>query len=593
MDDLVELDADAYIRNRLTKAEREHFDGSGYLLVPESLPTAAASELLEAVAASMKVADASSRGTSPRQLALFSAASGDALAAAAVPLLAGAGAFPKVVDILGVNIWAQDAFVRLHGGGRGGEPPVAEEGDWREPCSAGADLDLLEDADGAGTGSPRLWVRCLHFPAAGSVVHLRPRGAGLLSSGGDGRHGPGAAAAALQGLQLQPPAGATLIVDRRLEYAVGAGPVLAVVQYGYRWLRPTGAMAVEPVLARTACPVARQLLGCTTTMAGLYRGTGRDIPLRLWLAEVAGIAADEASWAAEPGLGYELEKDADTFGQGLGSGVGNSIAKGDQLGHAALPRWPAGLALPAGPPAAAGAGLGWAGGAGSDAAAVESAAVDWAAVGLNAAEYQRHRLSAAERAAFDRDGFCVVADALPAEQHEALLEVMTRMRDEAMASGECAAGEAVKQIVFSEAHGLQRCPPLLGLLANPRILPKVVDILGPNLYTYTTNIHATPPGALPSGARPLGPDGRPAATADPHNSRRMAGRAAARGAPAGGAPDAATLPPFGFHQDSGQQADVELRPAPRFSMKAAYYLTDCSEVAVDVAVILAPPCIFH
>ena len=27
-------------------------------------------------------------------------------------------------------------------------------------------------------------------------------------------------------------------------------------------------------------------------------------------------------------------------------------------------------------------------------------------------------------------------------------------------------------------------------------------------YTYTTNIHATPPGALPSGAKPLGADGK-------------------------------------------------------------------------------------
>ena len=32
-------------------------------------------------------------------------------------------------------------------------------------------------------------------------------------------------------------------------------------------------MAVEDCLSRTSCPIARQLLGCTTTMAGLYHGT--------------------------------------------------------------------------------------------------------------------------------------------------------------------------------------------------------------------------------------------------------------------------------------------------------------------------------
>jgi hypothetical protein len=44
------------------------------------------------------------------------------------------------------------------------------------------------------------------------------------------------------------------------------------------------------------------------------------------------------------------------------------------------------------------------------------------------------------------------------------------------------------------------------------------------------------------------------------------------GAPAH--PDFDTEPCFGFHQDSGLQADCEYRPAPRFSMKAGYFFTD-------------------
>ena len=39
-------------------------------------------------------------------------------------------------------------------------------------------------------------------------------------------------------------------------------------------------------------------------------------------------------------------------------------------------------------------------------------------------------------------------------------------------------------------------------------------------------------------------------------------------------PSADEVPTFNFHQDSGMEKDLEYRPAPRFSMKAAYYLTD-------------------
>ena len=97
--------------------------------------------------------------------------------------------------------------------------------------------------------------------------------------------------------------------------------------------------------------------------------------------------------------------------------------------------------------------------------------------------------------------------------------------------------------------------------------------MGPNLYTCelhsvlsprspdmtkelpcadTTNIHATPPGSLPSGASPLGADGKPLPGGDPRNAVRIGGRAALESRHedlgAAGAPDVDTLPPFGFHQ---------------------------------------------
>ena len=40
-------------------------------------------------------------------------------------------------------------------------------------------------------------------------------------------------------------------------------------------------MYVEPALAQLSCPIARQLLGATTSNQGLYSGNRDDIPVRL------------------------------------------------------------------------------------------------------------------------------------------------------------------------------------------------------------------------------------------------------------------------------------------------------------------------
>eukprot|EP01050_Picozoa_sp_SAG11_P014415 SAG11_NODE_1773_length_4272_cov_6.865085_5_plen_118_part_00 len=49
-----------------------------------------------------------------------------------------------------------------------------------------------------------------------------------------------------------------------------------------------------------------------------------------------------------------------------------------------------------------------------------------------------------------------------------------------------------------------------------------------------------------------------------------------KGQPDGEYPDPQALPAFGYHQDSGLQIDCEYRPAPRFSLKCGYYLSDMS-----------------
>ena len=40
-------------------------------------------------------------------------------------------------------------------------------------------------------------------------------------------------------------------------------------------------MYVEPALAQLSCPIARQLLGATTSNQGLYSGNRDDVPVRL------------------------------------------------------------------------------------------------------------------------------------------------------------------------------------------------------------------------------------------------------------------------------------------------------------------------
>jgi len=67
-----------------------------------------------------------------------------------------------------------------------------------------------------------------------------------------------------------------------------------------------------------------------------------------------------------------------------------------------------------------------------------------------------------------------VQDALHPAHHAELVKSMTEMRETAMATGGCGPTEPAKQIVFSEAHALQEDPALIGLLTNPRILPKIM-----------------------------------------------------------------------------------------------------------------------
>ena len=130
-----------------------------------------------------------------------------------------------------------------------------------------------------------------------------------------------------------------------------------------------------------------------------------------------------------------------------------------------------------------------------------------------------HRLTEAERAKFERDGFVVVENALPPSMVEGLIEAVDSVK-----AGVDFVGKDDRFLELIDWH---------------RTLPKVWGILGWNIHLYHTHITVTPP--VPLEDRP--------------SKKRLH-----------------------WHQDSGRvNLDIETIPAPRISVKVGYFLTEVSE----------------
>ena len=130
-----------------------------------------------------------------------------------------------------------------------------------------------------------------------------------------------------------------------------------------------------------------------------------------------------------------------------------------------------------------------------------------------------HCLTEDERVKFERDGFLVVEDVLPPSMVEDLIKAVDRLAPGADCVG--------KDDLFLE------------LIDWPKMFPKVWGILGWNIHLYHTHVIITPP---------LAPE-----------ERKVEKR-------------------LHWHQDSGRVTlDIETIPAPRISVKVAYFLTDVSE----------------
>jgi ectoine hydroxylase len=143
----------------------------------------------------------------------------------------------------------------------------------------------------------------------------------------------------------------------------------------------------------------------------------------------------------------------------------------------------------------------------------------------------QYGLTADERKQFDELGYFMVEDALSPQQVAALTEVT-----DAIYARKVAEGHDSKKALFYP-NFIPDSPLYQDLVDYEKILPKVWQILGWNIYLYHAHLIVTPP--------------------------------------TGEAPNDKT---FGWHQDSGRaNVEMESHPRPRLSLKVAYFLSDTSE----------------
>lgn len=142
-----------------------------------------------------------------------------------------------------------------------------------------------------------------------------------------------------------------------------------------------------------------------------------------------------------------------------------------------------------------------------------------------------HRLTDAERAHFETQGFLVVEDALDAERIQALTK-----ETDAIYAKRLADGVDPSSALFYP-NFIPDSPLFADLVDYEKIFPKVWGILGWNIYLYHAHLIVTPPTGKPKDDKT-----------------------------------------FGWHQDSGRvNQEMESHPRPRLSLKVAYFLSDTSE----------------
>ena len=181
-----------------------------------------------------------------------------------------------------------------------------------------------------------------------------------------------------------------------------------------------------------------------------------------------------------------------------------------------------------------------------------------------------------------RAGYIVVHDALPPQMFQELRQVLWDLRALKISEGRLET-ETIRQATFSGANRLQEEPVIQRLITNPRVLAKVTDILGANIYVYHAHTNVTPP-AEPGTEMPAEYDNMrswgfhqgPSPFSPPFSPLCSGLELTPLGRwPLAALADSARVNvEMGHQQPDGQGPP---NPRPRLALKCAYYLTDMSE----------------
>jgi Phytanoyl-CoA dioxygenase (PhyH) len=259
---------------RLTDEERQRFEASGYLVVPDALDPAMNRQLLAVVdRVDARERSAENRG---KLLSVSNVIHEDS---ALVDLIDWPTTFPKVWGILGWNIYLYHSHIDV-------TPPADEQAlTWRVAWHQ----DSMRVNDELETHPrPRLSLKIGFYltdtsqPDRGNTLIVP--GSQLqdeLDCPADGVSNP----EGVEPLCLQ--SGSAVIIDRRIWHS--RSPNLwdrtrKVIWYGYsyRWLRPKDQMTVAHLYPQLD-PIRRQLLGDGLSANGTYDPVDGDVPLRTWL----------------------------------------------------------------------------------------------------------------------------------------------------------------------------------------------------------------------------------------------------------------------------------------------------------------------
>jgi ectoine hydroxylase len=270
----------------LTKQQRQAFDRNGFLLIPDALPAAMVSRLLEVVD---RLHDEGVRRDGLNERGFWQMRNCLPNDDLFLELLDWPATVPLIVQLLSHNIQLITSHLVVR-------PPVPAVTDssykqvgWhRDGGTAPSDLGLaqprmfikvaywLTDLSETGRGAIRL------LPGSNDTSISAP-----IPANGSPRDG------GEESLELRVTPGTAVLFENRTLHAVG--PNLSEMTrkslffgYGYRWLRPMDYLTMPDQLIRRCDPIRRQLLGDCTSPMGFQLPEADDVPLRVWLAEQAG-----------------------------------------------------------------------------------------------------------------------------------------------------------------------------------------------------------------------------------------------------------------------------------------------------------------